>query len=166
MSKHRDAALAEIESAAHEVAASLGLEVVELAFHSQGKHSLLRIDIDRAGPAGVGLHDCEALSRALDARLEGIELFDAPYELQVSSPGLDRPIRSDDDLRRNEGRLIRAEYRDPSGKATEATGVLLAVGQQGTIRIDDAGAIVEIPRDCILLLKQSLMPKGRPPQDR
>jgi ribosome maturation factor RimP len=166
MSSRRDAALAEIEAAAREVAASLGLEIVELAFHSQGKHSLLRIDIDRQGPAGVGLQDCEALSRALDARLEVIELFDAPYELQVSSPGLDRPIRSDDDLRRNEGRLVRAEYRDPSGKPMETAGVLLAVGPRGAVRVDDGKTVVEISRDRILLLKQSLMPKGRRPQDR
>src|SRR5262245_38362918 len=143
MPSRRDAALAEIDIAAREVAASLGLEIVELNFHSQGKHSLLRIDIDRPGPTGVGLQDCAAPSRALDARLETVDLFDAPYELQVSSPGLDRPIRSDDDLRRNQGRIVRAEYRDPSGKAAETTGVLLALGAQGSIRIDGEHAIVE-----------------------
>jgi ribosome maturation factor RimP len=166
MSKQRDAALAEIEAATHEVAKSLGLEVVELAFHSRGKHSLLRIDIDRAGPAGVGLQDCEALSRALDDRLEAVDLFDAPYELQVSSPGLDRPIRTDDDLRRNEGRLVRVEYRDASGRAKEATGLLLGTGSPRSIRIDEGGEIVEISREHILLLKQTVTPKGRRPQDR
>src|SRR6185436_6027621 len=50
MSTRRESALAEIEAIAHEVAGSLGLEIVELVFHSRGKHSLLRIDIDRAGP--------------------------------------------------------------------------------------------------------------------
>jgi len=149
----------------HEVASSLGLEVVELAFHSRGKHSLLRIDIDRAGPRGVGLQDCEALSRALDARLESIDLFEAPYELQVSSPGLDRPIRTKDDLRRNEGRIVRAEFLDEDGRGREVVGVLLAAAE-GLVRVDDDGTVVEIPGDRISLLKQSLAPKGRRPQDR
>jgi ribosome maturation factor RimP len=162
----RDAAIAAIEAAAHEVAASLGLEIVELAFHSRGKHSLLRVDIDRAGPQGVGLQDCEALSRALDARLEGIEFFDAPYELQVSSPGLDRPIRTEDDVRRNQGRLVRVEFRDPSERTREVEGTLLPLGQDGSVRIDASGSVLEIPRDRISLLRQSLTPKGRKLPDR
>src|SRR5262245_59868173 len=103
MDASRRAALSAFEELARDVALALGLEVVEFAFHSQGKHSLLRIDIDRPGPDGVGIRDCESLSRALDERLEQLDFFDAPYELQVSSPGIDRPIRSDDDLRRNAG---------------------------------------------------------------
>ena len=166
MSTRRESALAEIEAIAHDVAGSLGLEIVELVFHSRGKHSLLRIDIDRAGPAGVGLQDCEALSRALDARLEAIEFFDAPYELQVSSPGLDRPIRTDDDLRRNRGRLVRAEFRDDSGRSRESQGVLLGLDDDGAVRLDQEGEVFSIPRDRISLLKQSLTTKGRRPQDR
>jgi ribosome maturation factor RimP len=166
MSSRRDSALVEIEAAAREVASTLGLEIVELAFHSQGKHSLLRIDIDRAGPAGVGLQDCEALSRALDARLEALDFFDAPYELQVSSPGLDRPIRTAEDLRRNAGRWVRAEFRDASGRSREAVGVLRGIEADGLVRLDDEGTVVEIPMDRISLLKQSLTPKGRRPKDR
>jgi len=166
MSSRRDSALVEIEAAAREVASTLGLEIVELAFHSQGKHSLLRIDIDRAGPAGVGLQDCEALSRALDARLEALDFFDAPYELQVSSPGLDRPIRTAEDLRRNAGRWVRAEFRDASGRSREAVGVLRGIEADGLVRLDDEGTVVEIPMDRISLLKQSLTLKGRRPKDR
>jgi ribosome maturation factor RimP len=150
-----------VEIAAREVAASLGLEIVELAFHSRGKHSLLRVDVDRPGPAGVGLSDCEAFSRALDARLEGIDFFDAPYELQVSSPGIDRPIRTDDDLRRNAGRLVRAEFRGTDGHASEATGVLLAPAGDGAVRLEADGEVLEIPKDRISLLKQAVTPRGR-----
>jgi ribosome maturation factor RimP len=166
MSRSRDAVLSEIETAAREVAASLGLEIVDLTFHSRGKHSLLRIDVDRPGPAGVGLSDCETLSRALDDRLERIDFFDAPYELQVSSPGIDRPIRSDDDLRRNRGRFVRAEFRRPDGRAAEAAGILLAARGDGTVLIDAEGTVVEIPRDRISLLKQSFMARGRKPPGR
>ena len=106
MNDEKKQRLADIERIAHEVAASLGLEIVELVFHSQGRHSLLRIDIDRPGLPGVGISDCENLSRALDARIDELPFFDAPYELQVSSPGIDRPIKTDDDLRRNSQRHV------------------------------------------------------------
>ena len=166
MDASRSDALRAVEAVAREVAASLGLEVVEFAFHSRGKHSLLRIDVDRPGPTGVGLRDCESLSRALDQRLEGIDFFDAPYELQVSSPGIDRPIRSEDDLRRNRGRFVRAEFRGQDGRAAAVAGILLAPREDGTVLIDADGVIAEIPRDRISLLKQTVTARGRKPPGR
>lgn len=161
MDASRRAALSAVEELARQAALSLGLEIVEFTFHSQGKHSLLRIDIDRPGPEGVGLQDCESLSRALDERLEQLEFFDAPYELQVSSPGIDRPIRSDDDLRRNAGRFVRAEFRGADGRVAEVTGTLGATPPGAPVRIDSEGRVLEIPRDRISLLKQAVAPKGR-----
>jgi ribosome maturation factor RimP len=116
--------LAEVERIAHDVATGFGLEIVEFVFHSQGRHSLLRIDIDRPGVPGVGLADCENLSRALGERIEDLTFFDAPYELQVSSPGIDRPIRTVDDVRRNDGRPVWMEFRDEDGKIRELRGTL------------------------------------------
>jgi ribosome maturation factor RimP len=101
----------EAESIAREIAGEMGLEIVEFVFHDRGRHSQLRIDVDRPGASGVSLADCERFSRSLDARMESIEGLDSGYELQVSSPGIDRPIRSDDDIRRNTGRTVRLEFR-------------------------------------------------------
>jgi ribosome maturation factor RimP len=148
--------LADIERIAHEVAASLGLEIVELVFHSQGRHSLLRIDIDRAGLPGVGLSDCEALSRGLDSRIDELPFFDAPYELQVSSPGIDRPIKTDDDLRRNAGRHVRVEYEDDAGKIREAAGTLAENAGDGAITLTSAAGEIRISRDRIVLMKQDV----------
>jgi len=161
MNDEKRQALADVERVAREIAASLGLEIVEFVFHSQGKHSLLRIDIDRAGMPGVGLADCETLSRALGDRVEDLPFFEAPYDLQVSSPGLDRPIRTDDDLRRNTGRPVRVEFRDENGKVRELHGTLgEPAGNQGITITDDRGA-TRIARDRIVLMKQDVTPGGR-----
>src|SRR5262245_36182089 len=130
MNSEKRQILGEVERIANEVATDLGLEIVEFVFHSQGRHSLLRIDIDRPGLPGVGLADCEHLSRALGDRIEDLAFFDAPYELQVSSPGIDRPIRSEEDLRRNAGRPVWMEFRDEEGGVRELPGKL--IGPLGT----------------------------------
>jgi ribosome maturation factor RimP len=148
--------LAEVERMAREVATSLDLEVVEFVFHSRGKHSLLRIDIDRAGVPGAGIADCEALSRALEDPLERVDFFDAPYELQVSTPGIDRPIRTSDDVRRNAGRSVRIEYRDPAGRVTETHGVLLGGSPGGRVRIASPEGDLELDFERIVLMKQDL----------
>jgi ribosome maturation factor RimP len=161
MNEERQRQLTEAEQFAREIATSLGLEVVEFTFHSQGRHSLLRIDVDRPGPTGVALADCERLSRALDDRLEALSFFDAAYELQVSSPGIDRPIRSDDDLRRNSGRRVRVEYRDESGKVRGASGTLLEPRARGVVEVAGEAGSISISRDAIILMKQEVSAAGR-----
>jgi ribosome maturation factor RimP len=162
MNEEKKRILAEVEGVAHEVASMLGLEIVEFVFHGQGRHSLLRIDIDRPGLPGVGLTDCERFSRTLGDRIEDLTFFDAPYELQVSSPGIDRPIRSDDDLRRNTGRPIWMEYRDDVGKIRELRGTL--VGPHGLDAVAIAGddGDLVIARDRIVFMKQGVTLGGRP----
>lgn len=161
MRDERRQALDEIERIAREVASGLGLEVVEFVFHSQGRHSQLRIDIDRPGIPGVGIADCERLSRALDDRLESIDFFEATYELQVSSPGIDRPIRSDDDIRRNTGRFVKVEFKDESGRVREMTGTLAGPDGASAVRIADDRGTASIAREGIVLMKQGIPGGGR-----
>jgi ribosome maturation factor RimP len=161
MNDEKKRILAEVEGIARDVASTLGLEIVEFVFHSQGRHSLLRIDIDRPGLPGVGLAECESFSRTLGDRIEDLSFFDAPYELQVSSPGIDRPIKSDDDFRRNAGRPVWMEYRDDVGKIRELRCTL--VGPHGLDAVAIAGDHGEIlvARDRIVFMKQGVTLAGR-----
>ena len=161
MNEAKKQILAEIDRIAHEVAASLGLEIVELVFNSQGRHSLLRIDIDRPGMPGVGIADCEALSRALDARIDELPLFQSPFDLQVSSPGIDRPITTDDDLRRNATRPVKVEFQDETGKVRELGGILAPGDANDTVTIASEDGEIRIARDRIVLMKQDVAIGGR-----
>ena len=161
MNDEKQQILAEVERIARDVASTLGLEIVEFVFHSQGRHSLLRIDIDRPGLPGVGLADCEMFSRTLGDQIEELSFFDAPYELQVSSPGIDRPIRTDDDLRRNAGRPIWMEFRDDDGKVRELRGRLVGLDGPEAVTIDRAQGAIHVARYRIVFMKQDVTLKGR-----
>ena len=161
MNEEKKQILAEVERIAREVATTLGLEIVEFAFHSQGRHSLLRIDLDRPGIPGVGLADCEIFSRTLGDRIEDLSFFDAPYDLQVSSPGIDRPIRTDDDLRRNTLRPVWMEYRDDDGKVQELRGALSGPPENDAVTIATDHGEIRVSRDRIVMMKQDVTLGGR-----
>ncbi len=106
MKKASDDISREVERLAAAVASRRGLEVVEVRYHRRAGRGTLRVDVDRPGTPGVGLDDCEAVSRELEVLLDEGGMIEEPYDLQVSSPGLDRPIRTDDDIRRNKSLVI------------------------------------------------------------
>lgn len=146
----------EVGRLAAEVAARHGLEIVEVRFHRRAGRPTLRIDLDRPGSPGVGLDDCEAVSRELEPLLDEADLVEGSYDLQVSSPGLDRPIRTDDDIRRNTGRWIVVEAHDRERGRRRLRGILL--GQEGgALRIEIArGEVVEVDRASVLVARQEV----------
>jgi ribosome maturation factor RimP len=121
----------------------------------------LRIDIDRPGMPGVGIADCELMSRTLGDRIEDVSFFEDSYDLQVSSPGLDRPIRTDADLRRNAGRPVRVEFKDERDKVLEIHGTLLETPGPEDVRIAVPDGEIQIARESILLMKQDVPLRGR-----
>ncbi|MGE5675113.1 MAG: ribosome maturation factor RimP [Mycobacterium leprae] len=93
-----------VEEAAQPIVAEHGLELVGVEVVKEGANRYLRMYIDKEG--GVTFDDCETVSRAVDARLDEI-LSDPPYEyFEVSSPGLERPLKSDDDFARYAGHEV------------------------------------------------------------
>jgi len=93
-----------VEELAAPHAAALGLELVGVELVREGANRYLRVYIDKEG--GVGFDDCEALSRVVDARLDEI-LPDPPYEFfEVSSPGLERPLKREADFARYAGHKV------------------------------------------------------------
>lgn len=85
------------------ILADLGLELVELVFKKQGRGHLLQVFIDK--PGGVTLDDCADLSRELSVQLDVEDCIAGRYTMEVSSPGLDRPLRHEQDFIRYQGRL-------------------------------------------------------------
>src|SRR5689334_23835942 len=102
----RDTDVAEqVRNVATRVAQTYGLEIFDVQFRREAPGMVLRILIDRPGPAAtaeesVSVEDCAEISRELSAILDVEDVVPIGYTLEVSSPGLDRPLRRADDYRR------------------------------------------------------------------
>jgi ribosome maturation factor RimP len=94
-----------VEKEIETIVTSEGLELVHIEYRKQGHGYLLRIDIDKEG--GVTIQDCELVSHQVSAFLDVDDVVPAEYELQVSSPGLDRTFYKPSDYQKFLGRLIR-----------------------------------------------------------
>lgn len=93
-----------MEEVAQPLVEAMGLELVGVELVKEGASRYLRVYIDKEG--GVSFDDCEAVSRAVDARLDEL-MPDPPYEyFEVSSPGLERPLKRDEDFARYAGRQV------------------------------------------------------------
>jgi ribosome maturation factor RimP len=145
----------EVRRLARPVVADLGLEIVDTAFRRRGSRWHLRIDIDRAGARGVGLEDCERVSGALGVALEDSGVLEDAYVLEVSSPGLDRPIRTDDDIRRNTGRAVVVETREPVEGRRSFRGVLLGADRDA-LRLREAEGETRVPRSLVVKAHQEI----------
>jgi ribosome maturation factor RimP len=134
---------------------ALGLEFVELERAGSRARPILRVRIDRPGSdvgSGVTVDDCTRVSRALESYLDGAEGLSDRYVLEVSSPGVERPLLRRRDFERFTGRDIVVKGHAPLAgrKEKRLEGELVALDGEGeqehiTLRLAD-GSNVEIPR--------------------
>lgn len=96
-----------VEQEIDRIVTSEGLELVHIEYKKQGRGYLLRVDIDKDG--GVTLEDCQLVSQQISTYLDVDDVVPAEYELQVSSPGLDRKFYKDSDYAKFQGRLVRVK---------------------------------------------------------
>ena len=121
---------------------ALGYEMVELEFHPQGRGGLLRVFIDKDG--GVTVDDCEIVSRQVSAVLDVEDPIPGHYTLEVSSPGLDRPLRKEADFTRFAGERARLELLVPRDGRKRYTGILRGV-EAGQVLIEVDGELHRLP---------------------
>jgi ribosome maturation factor RimP len=114
-----------------------GYELVELELTRQGRTPLLRIFIDKPG-GGISLEDCTAASQLLNPLLDGVEALDEHYLLEVSSPGIARPIRKQEDFARFAGEEVKLTTHAPTDGRKKFTGILRGI-QDGLIQLDCEG---------------------------
>jgi ribosome maturation factor RimP len=149
--------LAEVESTVAPVLASRGLVLVDLDWSRQGRRWVLRVFVDRPGGATIG--DCQAVSREAGDVLDASGLIGPAYDLEVSSPGLDRELRKDRELAWAVGREIRCWVREPVQGQTEIAGRLAAVSATRLTVAGSGGETVEVPRD---LVRKARLEPGLP----
>jgi ribosome maturation factor RimP len=105
-----------VRAIAERVAGGYGLEIFDVQFRREASGMVLRVRIDRPGRAAsaeesVSVDDCAHVSRDLSAILDVEDIVPTAYTLEVSSPGLDRPLRGVDDYRRFAGRRAKVVMR-------------------------------------------------------
>lgn len=128
-----------IEEAVAPVVLDHGMQLVDLEWRELRPRGLLRLYVDK--PGGVGIADCERLSRELGDVLDAAALIEGGYDLEVSSPGLDRQLRKDREYRWAVGRQVRCWL---AGGA-EVHGRLTAVTREQLV-LDRGGERVELGR--------------------
>jgi ribosome maturation factor RimP len=155
----RDGTLERIRAAAARVAQSYGLELFDVQFRRETVGWVLRVVVDRlvaarpdepAGPEGplVSIEDCQHVSHDLGALLDVEddlgEALGRAYTLEVSSPGLDRPLRGEADYRRFVGRLAKIVTSEPVGTQTSFAGRLAGV-EDGAVVLTEGRRTHRVP---------------------
>ena len=124
-----------------------GLELVDLEYRRENRGRVLRIIIDQEG--GVSLSDCASISHEVDKNLEVEGIPPGPYTLEVSSPGLNRPLKKEADFHRFTNRLVKVRTSVLTEGRKTFRGKLLSC-QDGCVKIEWEKGVVEIPLDRIL----------------
>jgi ribosome maturation factor RimP len=126
------------------VAASLGCELWGLEYLTQGRYTTLRIYIDRE-EGGVMLEDCEKVSRQVSSVMDVEDPIDGEYTLEVSSPGMDRPLYTLDQYARYIGEQINVRLRLARDGRRKFKGTIMAVeGDEVRIGVDDKEYVLHL----------------------
>ncbi|MCS6325750.1 MAG: ribosome maturation factor RimP [Nitrospira sp.] len=134
--KRAEALNLRVQEVAAPILQSHGLELVEAVCVGQGPRTVIRVFIDK--PGGISLTDCEQAHRSLSPALDVIDPFPHAYTLEISSPGLDRPLRSAQDYRRLIGQPITLKLRQPIQAQWRLEGTVLDV--------DDRAVTLSVPQ--------------------
>lgn len=150
--------LEQVRAIAERVAAARGLEIWDVQSRREGSGHVVRVFIDRPGPAAtpeesVSIEDCEQVNREMSTILDVEDPLPFAYTLEISSPGLDRPLRGVRDYERFAGRLAKVVVSEPvdNQKAFE-----------GRLRGVDGGAVLlEAAHGRVHRLPLRLIARGR-----
>jgi ribosome maturation factor RimP len=143
-----------IRGIARRVAGARGLEIFDVQMRRESIGPVLRIVIDRPGPAdgspqpvedSVGIQDCQRISEDISAILDVEDVIDGRYTLEVSSPGLDRPLRGAADYRRFAGRAAKIVLTEPVDGQAHFRGRLRGVEDDALLLDDQQGRAHRIP---------------------
>ncbi len=120
-----------------------GMELVDVEYLRERGRWLLRLTIDK--PGGITLDDCQTVSRQVERVLDVEDPIDAPYSLEVSSPGIERPLKKEADFERFAGQMAEVRTARPVGDPPRRKfkGKLLGI-QSRIIRMEIDGRVHEI----------------------
>ncbi len=148
--------LERVRALAERAGQTYGLEIFDVQFRREAAGWVLRVTIDRAGLAdtqarpgspvdSVGVDDCRNVSHDLSALLDVDEAIDRAYTLEVTSPGLDRPLRHSGDYERFRGRLAQIVTAEPVNGQTHFRGRIQGIDAGDVVLGFESGRQVRVP---------------------
>lgn len=153
MSQHSEEILGNIRDAAAPLVEGLGFEIVDLRLYRANRRFILRFLVDRP-EGGISLDECSRINEEIGALLEERNILgEESYVLEVSSPGLDRPLLTPRDFTRASGRLVRVFLSQPLEGKWEFEGLVESVRQESVyLKMDEK--TVKLPLTKIKKAKQ------------
>lgn len=128
------------------VAAELGLSIWDVEFVKEGARRILRVTIDHED--GITIDDCERMHRAIDPVLDEMDPIDTAYDLEVSSPGVEREIRTDAHIDACVGELVEVRFFAPLEGKKSVQGILAGRSEAGLL-LEIGDEVRAFPREKI-----------------
>ena len=128
-------------------------ELVDVEYVKEAGNWYLRGYIDK--PGGITVNDCETVSRAFSDKLDENDFIEDSYIMEISSPGLDRPLKKEKDFQRNMGKLVEVRTYRPIEKQKEFCGILTAF-DSNSVTIDEDGTERTFEKKDMALIRQAI----------
>ncbi|MCI9621190.1 MAG: ribosome maturation factor RimP [Dorea sp.] len=129
----------------------LGFELVDVEYVKEGSTWYLRAYIDK--PGGINIDDCETVSRRLSDILDEKDYIDEAYILEVSSPGLGRPLKKEKDYKRSLGEEVEIRTYRMIDRQKEFTGILKAYDEKTVTIEPEGGTLLTFDKSDIALIR-------------
>lgn len=134
---------------------NMGFELVDVEYVKEGPEWYLRLYVDRKG--GISIDECADISEAVEPLIDELDPIDGAYIFEVSSPGLDRPLKTDNDFARYEGELVDVSLYAPQDGEKQFTGKLLPK-TDGKISIETADKkMIVFEEKAVALVKRTIV---------
>ena len=141
------------EAMAQPIIDQFGFELVDVEYVKEAGNWYLRFYIDKEG--GITVDDCEAVSRAFSDKLDENDFIEDSYIMEISSPGLDRPLKKEKDFARSMGKLVEIRTYRPIEKQKEFCGILNAY-DESSVTIDEDGQLRTFDKKDIALIRLAI----------
>jgi ribosome maturation factor RimP len=125
-------------------------ELVEIEYKKEGSDWYLRVYLDKEG--GITINDCQSVSEELSDLLDEADPIEQSYIFEVSSPGIERPLKTDRDYEKNNGKLIEIKLFSPLNGKKALEGILKG-HTSDKVEIETDGEIVQVEKSSIALIK-------------
>ncbi|MBQ8214378.1 MAG: ribosome maturation factor RimP [Clostridia bacterium] len=151
MKKGNGGVVGAVKTIAEPLAEQLGYFLWDVEYVKEGAEMYLRITID--SEEGINIEDCEKMHRAIDPLLDEADPIEGAYHLEISSPGIERDLKSDMQINACEGWDVEVRLYAPVDGAKSFLGVLEGLDGDGNVVIECADGVRRFPRASVASLK-------------